>query len=184
MCSIAFCPINVCTVPLPLMIFFADMDTNSSNSSRPSSSAPVPGLQNCQSGGRDISSQEAGTNIPPPQSQIEEFDITVANLPEKLGFSSEFREDLKSVGGSVHVLAEKLLNTFNLDDSGSFKAGGLCSTAEQLQFYSKTLDAGPMVTRWLTSGYEIPFTQLPSKPLSAKNNKSCNDNLTFAREEL
>ena len=174
------------TVHLPLMILFADMDPNSSNqnSSRPSSSAPVPGLLDCHPGGRDISSQEAGTNIPPPQSKIEEFDITVANLPEKLGFSSEFREDLKSVGGSVHVLAEKLLNTFNLDDSGSFRAGRLCSTAEQLQFYSKTLDAGPMVTRWLTSGYEIPFTQLPSKSLSARNNKSCIDNLAFAREEL
>lgn len=50
--------------------------------------------------------------------------------------------------------------------------------------YSKTLDAGPMVTHWLTSGYEIPFTQLPPKFLSAKNNKSCTDNLVFAREEL
>ena len=88
------------TVHLPLMILFADMDPNSSNqnSSRPSSSAPVPGLLDCHPGGRDISSQEAGTNFPPPQSQIEEFDITVANLPEKLGFSSEFWEDLKSVG--------------------------------------------------------------------------------------
>ena len=91
------------------MILFADMEPNSSNqtSSRPSSSAPVPGLLDCHPRGREISSQEAGTNIPPPQSQIEEFDITVSNLPEKLGFSSEFREDLKSVGGSVHVLAEK-----------------------------------------------------------------------------
>ena len=115
MCSNAFCPIDVCTVLLPLMISFADMDTNSPHSSRPSSSAPVPGLHNCHSGSRDISLQEAGTNIPPSQSQIEDFDITVANLPEKLGFSSEFQEDLKSVGGSVHVLAEKLLNTFNLD---------------------------------------------------------------------
>ena len=130
--------------------------------------------------GRENSPQEAGTIIPPPQSQIEEFDITVSNLPEKLGFSSEFQEDLKSVGGSIHVLAEKLLNTFNLDDSGSFRAGRLCSTAEQLEFYSKTLEAGPMVTRWLTSGYEIPFTQLPPKFLGAKNNKSCINNLDFA----
>ena len=91
---------------------------------------------------------------------------------------------MKSVGGSVHPLAEKLLNSFNLDNSGCFKAGKLCSTAEQLEFYTKTLDAGPMVTRWLTSGYEIPFTQLPPKFLSAKNNKSCTDNLAFAREEL
>ena len=89
-CSNAFCSIDVCTVLLPLMVSFADMDTNSPHSSRPSSSAPVPGLQNCHSGSRDISLQEAGTNIPPSQSQIEDFDITVANLPEKLGFSSEF----------------------------------------------------------------------------------------------
>ncbi len=91
---------------------------------------------------------------------------------------------MKSVRGSIHSLAVKLLNTFNLDNSGSFKAGKLCSIAEQLEFYSKTLDAGPMVTRWLTSGYEIPFTQLPLKFLGAKNNKSCINNLDFAREEL
>ena len=133
---------------------------------------------------RENSPQEVGTIIPPPQSQIEDFYINVSNLPEKLGFSSEFQEELKSVGGSVHSLAEKLLNSFNLDDSGSFKAGKLCSTAEQLEFYSKTLDAGPMVTRWLTSGYEILFTQLPPKFLGAKNNKSCINNLDFAREEL
>ena len=80
------------------MVSFADMDTNSPHSSRPSSSAPVPGLQNCHSGSRDISLQEAGTNPPQSQSPIEDFDITVANLPEKLGFSSEFQDDLKSVG--------------------------------------------------------------------------------------
>merc|ERR1711867_36193 len=71
-----------------------------------------------------------------------------------------------------------------MQDLGSFKAGKLCSTAEQLEFYSKTLDAGPMVTRWLTTGYEIPFTQPPPKFISAKNNKSCINNLDFAREEL
>ena len=78
----------------------------------------------------------------------------------------------------------KLLNSFNLDDSGKFKAGQLCVKPEQLEFYSKTLDAGPMVTQWLSTGYEIPFTQVPTKMLSAKNNKSCFNNLAFAREEL
>ena len=144
----------------------------------------MPGLPDCPPKSRDKSPQEAGTIIPPPQSQIEDFDINVLNLPEKLGFSLEFQEKLKSVRGSVHSLAVKLLNTFNLDELGSFQAGKLCSTAEQLEFYSKTLDAGPMVTRWLTSGYEIPFTQLPPKFLGAKNNKSCINNLDFAREEL
>ena len=65
-----------------------------------------------------------------------------------------------------------------------FKAGQLHATPEKLEFYSKTLDACPMVTRWLSSGYEIPFTQVPTKSLSAKNNKFCYDNLQFAREEL
>ena len=41
-----------------------------------------------------------------------------------------------------------------------------------------------MVTRWLTTGYEIPFTQAPTKLLSAKNNKSCYNNIQFTREEL
>ena len=73
---------------------------------------------------------------------------------------------------------------FNLDDLGGFRAGRLCGTPEQLEFYTKILDAGPMVTRWLTTGYEIPFSKVPQKPLSAKNNKSCINNLDFAREEL
>jgi len=76
------------------------------------------------------------------------------------------------------------LNSFNLEDSGTFKAGQLCAPPEQLEFYSKTLDAGPMVTRWLTTGYEIPFTKVTIRYLSAKNNKLCLNNLQFAREEL
>ena len=76
------------------------------------------------------------------------------------------------------------MNSFNLDNSGKFKAGQLCATPEQLEFYSKTLDAGPMVTWWLTTGYEIPFTKVPTKSLSAKNNKSCLNNLQFATKEL
>ena len=59
------------------------------------------------------------------------------------------------MGGDVHSLAQKLLNSFNLEDSGTFKAGQLCATPKQLEFYSKTLDAGPMVTRWLTN--ELPL---------------------------
>ena len=113
-----------------------------------------------------------------------EFNISVNNLPEKLGFLPEFQAELEAVGGNINSLATKLLNSHNLADSGKFKAGQLCSTPEQLEFYTKKLDAGPMVTRWLTTGYEIPFTQVPTKFLSAQNNKSCLDNLQFAREEL
>ena len=130
------------------------------------------------------STPEAGTLSPPSQSKVEDFNISVASLPEKLGFTPEFQEELKSVGGSVHSLAVKLFNSFHLDDTGSFKAGKLCSTPEQLEFYSKTLDAGPMVTCWLTSSYEIPFTKVPTKFLSARNNRSCINNIDFAREEL
>ena len=73
------------------------------------------------------------------------------------------------MGGNIHGLAQKLLNSFNLDNSRKFKAGQLCATPEQLEFYFKTFDAGPMLTRWLATGYEIQFTQVPTK---------------FAREEL
>ena len=82
------------------------------------------------------------------------------------------------------MLVQRLLNSFNLDEKESFKAGQLCNTPQQLEFYTKTLDVGPMVTRWLTTGYEIPFTMLPTKELSAKNNRSCINNLAFTREEL
>ena len=78
----------------------------------------------------------------------------------------------------------KLLNLFNLDDSGKFRAGQLCFKPEQLEFYSKTLDAGPIIPRGLSTGYKIPFTKVPTKMLSAKNNKSCYNNIDFVREEL
>ena len=134
--------------------------------------------------GGDKCTPETGTLSLPSQSKVEDFDITVSNLPEKLRFPPEFQEDLKAEGGSLHALAEKLLNSFNLDNAGSFKAGQLCRTSKQLEFYSKTLDAGLIVTHWLTTGYEIPFIKVPRKPLSAKNNRSCISNLDFAREEL
>ena len=124
-----------------------DTNATSQSSPRPRSSVPVPGLPDCSLLGGVKSTPEAGTTSPPSQSQVEDFDITVSNLPEKLGFPPEFQEELKSVGGSIHILVEKLLNSFNLDDSGSFRTGKLCNTAEQLEFYSKTLDAGPIVTR-------------------------------------
>ena len=89
-----------------------------------------------------------------------------------------------AVGGNVHSLAVKMLNSFNLEDLGKFRAGQLCVKPEQLEFYSKILGAGPMVTLWLATGYEIQFTQRPTKMLSAKNNKSCYDNIAFTREEL
>ena len=100
------------------MVLFADMEPDVKNqpSPRPSSSAMVPGLPDCSLLGGVKSTPEAGTISPPSQSQVEDFDITVSNLPEKLGVPPEFQEELKSVGGSIHISAEKLLNSFNLDD--------------------------------------------------------------------
>ena len=93
----------------------------------------VPGLADGSFSGGVKCTFEVGTNPPPPPSS--EFDITVANLPEKLGFSPEFQEELVAVGGNIHSLATKLLNSFNLDDSGKFKAGQLCATPKQQEFY-------------------------------------------------
>ena len=154
-------------------------DVNNHPSPRPTS-VSVPGLADFFLSGGVKFTSEVGTNPPPLPSS--EFDITVANLPEKLAFPPEFQEELVAVGGNVHSLAVKMLNSFNLDGSGKFKAGQLCVKPEQLEFYSKTLDACPMVTRWLATGYEIPFTQVPTKMLSAKNNKSCYAKFAFARK--
>ena len=132
------------------MVLFADMKPNIQNTSspRPTPSPPVPGLPDCSLLGGDKSTPETGAISPPSNIEVDNFDITVANLPEKLGFSSEFRDELKAVGGNPHYLAERLLNLFNLDDTGGYRAGCLCGTPEQLEFYTKILDAGPMVTRW------------------------------------
>ena len=138
-------------------IFTDNMEPDTDNRTSPrSSSVSVPGLADCSlSGGVKITS-EVATN--PPIHPDSEFDISVINLPEKLGFSVEFQAELKSMGGDFHSLATKFLNSFNLDDSGKFKAGQLCATPK---YCSKILDAGPMVTRWLTTGYEIPSPRYP-----------------------
>ena len=159
-------------------------DVQSQSSPRPTPSATAPGLLDSSLLGRDKSTLETGAISSQINSEEDDFDITVADLPEKLGFSPQFLEELNIVGGNPHYLAERLLSAFNLDDSGGFRAGQLCSTPEQLDFYMKHLDAGPMVIRWLTTGYEIPFSKVPKKPLRARNNKSCINNIDFAREEL
>ena len=115
------------------------METNVNNhpSPRPPS-VSVPGLDDCSPSGGVKSTSEVGTD--------EEFDISVNNLPEKLGFSPEFQAELEAVGGNVNSLAIKLLNSHNLADFGEFKAVQLCSTPEQLDFYTKKLDSGPIVS--------------------------------------
>ena len=69
-------------------------------------------------------------------------------------------------------------------DNGEFGAGKLCGTEAQRNFYTQILDAGSMVNRWMTTGYELPFNSVPTTPLSASNNKSLSTNLEFARAEI
>ena len=71
-----------------------------------SSSVQVLGLADCSLSGGVKSTSEVGTN--PPTHPDCDFDISVNNLPEKLGFSPEFQAELKSLGGDVHCLAQKL----------------------------------------------------------------------------
>ena len=41
-----------------------------------------------------------------------------------------------------------------------------------------------MVSRWMETGYELPFSSIPPNPLSANNNKSLFSNINFAAEEI
>ena len=100
-----------------------------------------------------------------------------------IGFTPEFMAEVDKVGGESLELFHRLLRSHSSEDL-DFRAGQLCSTAEQLHFYKHTLDTGPMVSWWLETGYEIPFSTVPAHQLSAPNNKSCRDNIVCAREEI
>ena len=120
-------------------IFADTMEPDVNNHISPrSSSVSVPGLADCSLSGGVKTTSEVGTD--PPIHPDSEFDISVNNLPEKIGFLVEFQAELKSMGGDIHSLAQKLLNSFNLDNSETFKAAQLCATPGQLEFYSKTLE--------------------------------------------
>ena len=106
------------------------------NPSPRSPSVQVPDLADCSLAGGVKSSSKVGTS-PSPIPDSDDFDVTVNNLPEKLGFTPQFQEELAAVGGNVHSLAVKLINLFNSDDSGKFVAGQLCVKPEQLEFYTK-----------------------------------------------
>ena len=96
------------------------------NPSPRSTSVQVPGLADCSLAGGVKSTSKVGTS-PPPIPDSDDFDVTVNNLPEKLGFTPQFQEELAAVRGNIHSLAVKLINSFNSDDSGKFMAA-LCQT--------------------------------------------------------
>ena len=112
------------------------------NPSPGSTSAPVPGPANWSLLGGAKLPREVGTVTTPPITYKDDYDVTIANLPEKLGLSPEFLEELAKVGGNGLDLCHKLLHSHSTEDK-SFRAG------QQHEFYFKTLDAGPMVSRWL-----------------------------------
>ena len=63
-----------------------------------------------------------------------DLDVTISNLPEKLGFSKEFQDELEKVGGSSQSLAVRLLESHDTETLG-FKVGQLCATPKHLKFY-------------------------------------------------
>ena len=64
-----------------------------------STSVPVPGLADCSLSGGVKSTSEVGTNLSTHPGC--DFDISMNNLPEKLGFSPEFQAELKAVEGNI-----------------------------------------------------------------------------------
>ena len=137
--------------------------------SSPRSTAPDTCLRDClPADGRDLLGEVStpGKVCVTPPLYDPEFDILIG-LPELIGFPKEFCEALEKVGGCSLSLATKLLSSHQTD-GGEFVAGQLCATEEQRKYYSQTLDAGPMVTRWMTTGYELPFSSIPPNPLPAK----------------
>ena len=106
------------------------------------------------------------------------------DLQSLIGLPRDFCEALDKLGGSSLALATKLMSNHHSDGSGEFVAGKLCGTEAQKRYYSQTLDAGPMVSRWMRTGYELPFASIPPTPMSASNNKSLFVNITFARAEV
>ena len=106
------------------------------NPSPRSTSVQVPGLADCSLAGGVKSTSKVGTS-PPPIPDSDNFDVTVNNLPEKLGFTPLLQEQLASVGGNVHSLTVKLINLFNLDDSGKLWQGRFVSNLRNWSFTQK-----------------------------------------------
>ena len=109
-------------------------DVQNQSNPRPTPSATAPRLSDSPLWDRDKSTSETGAINSHLNSEEDDFDITVADLSEKLGFYPHFLKELEAVGGNPYSLAERLLSAFNLDDLSGFRAGQLCGTPEQLDF--------------------------------------------------
>ena len=92
------------------------------------------------------------------------FDVDVI-LQSLIRFPPKICEALELPGGCSLNLANNLISSHK-SDNGEFKAGKLCGTEDQRKFYTQTLYAGSLVSRWMTTGYELSFTSIPSTPLS------------------
>ena len=92
------------------------------------------------------------------------FDVSVI-LQSLIGFPPDICEALELLGVCSLNLANNLISSHK-SDNGEFKAGKLCGTEDQRKFYTQTLYAGSLVSRWMTTGYELSFTSIPSTPLS------------------
>ena len=156
---------------------------NDSIATDPGATAGTPPDDQLPADGKDLGDEVlTSSEVSVSPGYDDTYDISV-NLQSLVGLPPDFCESLESLGGCSLSLAQKLMSSHE-SDNGEFKAGQLCGTEAQRKFYTQTLDAGPMVSRWMTTGYELPFNSVPPTPLSASNNKSLNTNLEFARAEI
>ena len=110
--------------------FQMDTDTDAYSSSPGASSEPaqVPAdYSTARQLGAGAKTEPQVSAESPIDVDDNELDVTISNLPEKLGFSKEFQEELEKMGGNSQSLAVRLLESHDTETLG-FKAGQLCAT--------------------------------------------------------
>ena len=96
-------------------------------------SAQTPGPVDCSLLGVAEMPSEVGVISIKSPTESDDYDVSISNLPEKLGFTPEFLAEVEKVGGNSLQLCHKLLASHSSEGS-HFRAGQLCSTAEQFIF--------------------------------------------------
>ena len=66
----------------------------------PKSGTSTPGPADCSLLGRAKLPRELSANAMSPTLNEDDFDVSISNIPEKLGLSPEFFEELEKVGGN------------------------------------------------------------------------------------